>query len=675
MAWSGRAVPRAVLHGAAVAAVLWVGAAGTRRAVAVDEMLDPAFGTGGKVTTGLPDNGLAANAVAVDAVGRLVAAGGFAPDGDPAEGLQWVVARHLADGQPDPTFDGDGLRVEATYDCGSVSCDIDGQARAVLPLADGRIVVAGDDGDVVLVARYLAGGQLDPTFGEGGFLRGQYDPDRRTVARGLAGGPAGSVHVLVADVARSTAGDERFAILRLDADGVPDSGFGDLGTHHEAFAPVVARAILRQPDGRIVVAGYHDTGDSPGSTARCFVARYWANGAGRDDTFGDHGIVLWDHGHGDVFDTCTAVALGADGRIAVTGSSNERLGIGRLTVAGAPDTAFSTDGRLTLAPPSAEDSVSGEGVGVDAAGRVIVGGNHWFGDGTSRFLVARIRADGVPDGTFGPGGVVETTFGAAIDIVCYALTVQPDGKPVAAGRAEDTETWSKLALARYRADGLAAPTSSGGSATPTDDATAEATATTPISTTTPTAPAPSATAVPSATPSPTGTDAPTATPSRTATAAPSPTAAPDDYTVRGRVTLERRPASDGARVCLAAACATTDAAGAFTLRATARGEGLALVATHAGYLRAERPVTPPNLGATVDVPPVTLLAGDANEDGRIEVDDAAMIGQRFRLRYDAARPDPLWRAACDFTDDGVIDVLDLVAVQYNLLKTAPRPWP
>lgn len=74
----------------------------------------------------------------------------------------------------------------------------------------------------------------------------------------------------------------------------------------------------------------------------------------------------------------------------------------------------------------------------------------------------------------------------------------------------------------------------------------------------------------------------------------------------------------------------------------------------------------------VDLPPVTLLAGDLNQDGKVEVDDATMIGQRFDLRYNPT--DPRWLDACDITDDDVIDIRDMVGVQFNLLKTAPGPW-
>jgi hypothetical protein len=136
------------------------------------------------------------------------------------------------------------------------------------------------------------------------------------------------------------------------------------------------------------------------------------------------------------------------------------------------------------------------------------------------------------------------------------------------------------------------------------------------------------------------------------------------------VILERRVSSAGAEVCAAGLCTTTTADGRFTLQTT---PGARLFVRHPSYLTSER--TLPGGTTPVELPDVTLLAGDLNQDGLVDVDDAAIIGQRFNLRYNAANPPPLWLEAADITDDDVIDILDMVAVQFNLRKAAPSPWP
>lgn len=142
--------------------------------------------------------------------------------------------------------------------------------------------------------------------------------------------------------------------------------------------------------------------------------------------------------------------------------------------------------------------------------------------------------------------------------------------------------------------------------------------------------------------------------------------------VRGRVLLERRASNAGAEVCLGLRCVATGADGTFALEGATAGATLAV--RHPSYLMTTRTL-PPAPPTELVLPPVTLVAGDLNQDGKVEVDDAAMIGQRLNVRHDPARPDPLWLAACDITDDGVIDIRDMVGVQYNLRKAAPSPWP
>jgi hypothetical protein len=141
--------------------------------------------------------------------------------------------------------------------------------------------------------------------------------------------------------------------------------------------------------------------------------------------------------------------------------------------------------------------------------------------------------------------------------------------------------------------------------------------------------------------------------------------------VTGQVELERRPTSAGARVCSGGRCVTTVADGKFRLDNVPVGQPVAV--THPSYLRATR-LLPASATGTVTWPKVKLLAGDLDKDDRVDIVDAVMIGQRFNLKL-STPPDPRWLQACDITDDGSINILDMVGVQYNMLKVAPGPWP
>jgi hypothetical protein len=89
-----------------------------------------------------------------------------------------------------------------------------------------------------------------------------------------------------------------------------------------------------------------------------------------------------------------------------------------------------------------------------------------------------------------------------------------------------------------------------------------------------------------------------------------------------------------------------------------------------GFLRTWRAVSVVS-GQTLVLPDVTLLGGDVNGDDLISQLDAGEIGQA----WNATPGDPLWSERADTTGDGAINVLDMVAVQYNWGREAPGPWP
>jgi uncharacterized delta-60 repeat protein len=122
-------------------------------------MLDPTFGTGGKVLTDFGFANDIANAVALQPDGKLVV-GGWA-------GNDFSLARYNPDGSLDPSF-GDGGLVRTNFANGAAeSVDhIDGIALQ----PDGKIVaVGGSNGDFAL-ARYNPDGRLDMSFGMGGLV-------------------------------------------------------------------------------------------------------------------------------------------------------------------------------------------------------------------------------------------------------------------------------------------------------------------------------------------------------------------------------------------------------------------------------------------------------------------------------------------------------------------------
>jgi uncharacterized delta-60 repeat protein len=198
-----------------------------------DGSTDTAFGNGGAtaVDSGFGGSGAARLKILPD--GRILA-GGHASK-------QFALVRLTAAGTLDPTF-GDG---GATYASPPASAFV--TTLATLP--DGRIVVAGGgsnvNGQQVALGRFTPDGQVDPSFGSGGFVLDDnfYPPSA------LAIGQDGQLTMA-----------DGGGLARYGADGVSDEGFGVSGLLN-GFASygITAGDLLLESDGTVLVAeGYND---------------------------------------------------------------------------------------------------------------------------------------------------------------------------------------------------------------------------------------------------------------------------------------------------------------------------------------------------------------------------------------------------------------------------------
>src|SRR5256886_12512432 len=165
------------------AATLLVFSGNGQMAQAADGDLDPTFGTGGQVTTDLAHSTDIANAVAVQADGKLVVVGQTYKHND-YTGEDFAVARYNTDGTLDTTF---GVNSKVRTDFPGLAA----VASSVLVQPDGKILVAGGAfplftflGDFELV-RYNPDGSLDTSFGNGGIVTTSF-PGQGSYAFALA---------------------------------------------------------------------------------------------------------------------------------------------------------------------------------------------------------------------------------------------------------------------------------------------------------------------------------------------------------------------------------------------------------------------------------------------------------------------------------------------------------
>ncbi|MCZ7624563.1 MAG: delta-60 repeat domain-containing protein [Candidatus Methylomirabilis sp.] len=162
-----------------------------------------------------------------------------------------------------------------------------------------------------------------------------------------------------------------------------------------------ARALVLQPDGKLVAAG---VADANFGTPDFALARYNADGS-LDTTFGTGGKVTTDFGGLFGNDDARALVIQPDGKLVAAGVSDGNSALARHNPDGELDTSFNGTGKVTTGVGNGGASalvLQPDGKLV-AASLAVVG---LFTD----FGLARYNPDGSLDGTFGVGGIVTTDF-------------------------------------------------------------------------------------------------------------------------------------------------------------------------------------------------------------------------------------------------------------------------
>ncbi len=409
--------------------------------------LDTSFGAKGSVTTAFTQEDVA-QAVAVDSKGRIVVAG-YTKSGSKYNS---AIARYRPDGSVDRSF---GKAIDARHRTGQVITDFGyGANDRINDMAidkNGKIVVAGTADEIgsrrdddIFIARYTEYGEPDTTFGGDGRTATEFGltgPGFYDEARALAIQENGKIVVVgCADFTPGSSPTWHLGVARFNTDGSLDNTFGTetrngrVTTQFGTSTNSCANDVAIQPDGKIVVAGYTQTGSGSDAYLDIAVARYNADGS-LDETFSGDGKSAEGS---SVNERATAVAIQANGEILVAGYRE-----------GTPDEfilyTFTADG-VHYHPPIPPHGTGGRfhDMTLDPSGRILVVGYASNGSNND-FLLARYHANRVRDASFGENGAGRALadFHGGND-QAQALTIDADGNIVVAGKAGNG-----YALARY----------------------------------------------------------------------------------------------------------------------------------------------------------------------------------------------------------------------------------
>jgi len=353
-----------------------------------DGSLDNSFGGGGMVNTPIGNSQDVPHSVAIQTDGKIVVVGvtcsGVGTFG--CTGVSFAVVRYNPDGSLDTSFNGTGIVSTPVGNADSGASDLAIQA-------DGKIVVAGSSGIFrsgssgngnFAIVRYNADGSLDTSFNSSGKVitpvgyAGSIalQADGKIVAAGSTGNPL----------------DSNFVTVRYNPDGSLDTSLNgtgivitSVGGSGSGFADLAIQA-----DGKIVVVGTSLAVDGNWRTADFAIVRYNPDGS-LDTSFGGTGKILIPDS--DSADYASSIAIQPNGKIIVAGYSYSifapHIALVRLNPHGSLDTSFNGTGTVTTSVNNAGDTACS--VAIQADGKIVVAGTS--GDDLLDFVVVRYQGD------------------------------------------------------------------------------------------------------------------------------------------------------------------------------------------------------------------------------------------------------------------------------------------
>jgi uncharacterized delta-60 repeat protein len=348
--------------------------------------------------------------IAVSSDGKIYA-GGF----DAQTGFQhFRISRFNANGSLDLTYNnGTGTNSIGFGDSND-------RLTNILLLNDGKILAAGQTGlnmatgDDIELVRLNIDGTLDLNFGTNGLVTSDINAsiDQNNMLATDVNG-----NILAGGYNIGTGVD--YTLFRYNNNGIPDAAFGTGGGLID-FVPGSTFSygpLFKQPDGKFIVSGGLNTGNTSS-----FLARFNSNGS-PDNSFGQNGELAIPSGitffQPDGKGISLAIAYSANGG---------DFSVSRYYTDGTPDPGFGNAG-TAISDFGGNEFANSNGT-IQNDGKIIVPGFQYadFGNHT---LIARYNSNGTLDNSFGNGGVVNLAIETESSI--QSIAVQPDGKIIGCG--------------------------------------------------------------------------------------------------------------------------------------------------------------------------------------------------------------------------------------------------
>ncbi|MFH1526477.1 MAG: hypothetical protein ABIG69_07465, partial [Bacteroidota bacterium] len=358
------------------------------------------FGKGGKVTLDISGDDIA-NDVKMTSDGKITVVG--SSNGD------FAIVKYISNGVLDPSF-GTGGKVITDIGGTDAATAVVVLPSGKILVAGYSYVDAYTS--YFMMVRYNANGELDQSFGDNGFVKKMPSFINNTHTLYATAHQNSRVTLLVQFNGRIIMNGTGYAsgyyvhvMSKFESDGKEDSTFNNgNGTRIEvltfaSYAGVSAAAL--QSDGKVLVGGKF--------MGYPFVRRF-DNGI-VDSTFGENGSIIVPYNTEQAFGSVASIVIQTDDKIVVAGSTpneNNKYAFAAVRLNGSDgsiDETFSSDGRdiTSIGDGTLHNICTGAIITND--GKIIMSGTHYL-NSESDFGLYRYNSDGSIDTEFGSHGKI-----------------------------------------------------------------------------------------------------------------------------------------------------------------------------------------------------------------------------------------------------------------------------
>ena len=407
--------------------------------------LDSTFGTNGKVITTIGTFS-SAKSIALQSDGKIIVAGSSFNGNDD----DFTLVRYTAKGIIDNSFGDNGIvttPIESDNNINSIIIQKINNSE--------KIIIAGGSSNGInfdfALARYNLNGTLDNAFGENGsgiVITSLSDKDDQAISVSIqSNSQTGSAPriVLAGFVQEIENAINEPAFEGFTTSGKLDHSFGNVGI---SITPITFSGSICNSIAILKGGKIIAAGSTHNIDRPVFSLACYNSDGSLDHTFGKNGIVITDVGHGEA----NAVAVQNDGKFLAGGYSI--LGnlhvftIVRYNTNGSLDSTFGINGIVQTPIRNLPSDI--QSISIQNDGKIIAAGNSFNTHLENDYALVRYNIDGSLDSSYGANGIVIPNPNFSEFTSAQSITIQKDGKSVIGGFDGQTTLFG---LGRFNVDG------------------------------------------------------------------------------------------------------------------------------------------------------------------------------------------------------------------------------